>query len=201
MQIQGAFNRDEIRRALSNFHYERTKDGIYFRGPNQLFKGVFRHRLVEACGAALPWNVEPNTWTFNGLDDILQTYFAQLAQHTQFFIAPFSGNVTPQQTWTAANFAENSTEFENYSESTRVLWDPDAEADQTIQNAAVPARFTIDVVGPSAVYGAGMIADASVKGDNTGLLVAAAKFSTAQTGLTNGSKLDIEYTITAADAG
>lgn len=191
--------RNDLRRALDNFKYEMGHAGLFVPAANAMFNGVFSHRRTDGDEVGI-LHIEPNTWSFEGLDDILKVYFKGFSQPTVFNVAPFSGDVTPQQTWTGANFKDNATEFTDYSESTRVPWAADAEASQTVQNAATPSRFTISA-GPSDIYGAGLIHDAAAKLATGGKLVAAARFDFAQLNLTSTSKLDIEYTITAQDAG
>lgn len=191
-------HRAELLRALDAFKYERAGDQIYFPESKVLIGGVFSHRRIENDVPGV-LHVEPNIVTLAGLDDILKTYFASLAQHTAFNIAPFSGSVTPVNTWTAANFNANATEFTGYNESTRVAWTPDAEATQTIQNAATPSTFTI-TTGPVSVYGAALFGDSSAKLSTSGMLIAAVAFTYAQLNLTTASKLQIQYTITASSS-
>lgn len=192
MLDQLMLHRAELSRALRNRRFERMDDGrLLFPEAGLIAAGVFR-TWVNGAGE----QIDPNILVLTGLDDILNVYFAQSSQRTAFYIAPFSGNVDPAPTLTAATFTATQTEFTNYTESTRVLWDKDAEATQSIANAGTPARFTAGS-GGGTVWGAAM-GTASAKSATSGLLVCCAKFSASRV-LQTGDKLDIEYAITAAD--
>jgi hypothetical protein len=185
-------HRAELSRALRNHHFERTDDG----------RLLFPRAGLVAAGAFRTWvngadeQIDSNILVLTGLDDILKVYFAQSAQRTAFYIAPFSGNVAPVNTLDAATFPATQTEFINYTEATRPVWAKDAEATQNIANATTPARFTADT-GGGTVWGAAMTT-ASAKSAITGLLVCCAQFAASRV-LQATDKLDIEYAITAAD--
>lgn len=182
----------EFARALRNHRYELTPDGgIYFNESKSLFKGAFRTRLNDG-----PEQIDSNIMLFTGLDDILKVYFKNSSQRTAFYVAPFSGNVDPAQTLTAATFPATQTEFINYTQSARPTWASDAEASQAVANAAVPALFTCDT-GGGTVWGAAL-STVATKSSTSGLMVCCAKFAAART-LLAGDKLSIEYAIAAAD--
>lgn len=186
-------HRAELSRALANHHYERMPDGgLFFPRAGAIATGVFRTWLNGSDE-----RIDPNMMMLVGLDDILKVYFQQSAQRTAFYIAPFSDNETPSNALTAATFPATLTEFINYAESARPVWDDaDAVASQTAANTTTPARFTIGS-GGGTVWGAALTT-ASAKSATSGLLVCASKFAAARTML-EGDKLDIEYAITAAD--
>lgn len=188
-------HRAEFLRALEGLNYEKTEAGIYFPKSRALLNGVFT--AIPPDGIEV---IGPNTMATETLIDVLKTYFAASAQSTGFYIAPFSGAVTPSATWTGANFTGNATEFTGYTQSTRQQWTPDAITTALAQNAAAPATFTI-TSGPQTVRGAGLIANSAAKSDVTGRLVAAARFAADITGLPTGADLGIKYTITSADGG
>lgn len=187
-------HRAEFARALANFHYEATPAGLLFPKQDTVMGGVFRHRLNDG-----PKAIEPNVMALAGLSDFLKVYFAGAAQTAAFYIAPYSGTATPTSALTAANFTATQTEFTNYDESARVTWADDAESGQSIANATTPARFTI-ATGGGDIRGAAMVS-ASAKSSTSGLLVCCAAFASARLGLQAGDKFDIEYEITASDAG
>lgn len=182
---------NDFARALRNHRYERTPEGIYFPEQKALVTGVFRTRINGG-----PEQVDANVMLYAGLDDILKVYFKNSAQRTAFYVAPFSGNVEPAQTLTAATFPGTQTEFTNYDESARPSWASDAEASQAVANATTPALFTCSS-GGGTVWGAGLTTVAT-KSNTGGLMVCCAKFAAART-LLEGDKLSIEYAIAAAD--
>lgn len=187
-------HRGEFARALANFQYETMPDGrVLFAKQGAVVGGVFRHRVNGADE-----QIDANVMMLAGLSDLLKTYFAQLAQHTAYYIAPYSAAADPADTMTAATFNGLLTEFTNYTESSRPTWAKDAEASQSIANTTTPARFTINT-GGGTVWGAAL-STAQAKSATSGVLVCCARFAAARVLLAT-DKLDIEYAISAADAG
>jgi len=186
-------HRAEFRRALANFHFEPFGDGnrVLFPRQKAVVAGAFRHRVNGGDE-----RIDANVITFEALSDILRTYFAQQAQHTAYYILPFTEDVDPAQTLTAATFHATMGEFTNYTEATRQTWAKDAEASQSIGNGTTPARFTINT-GGGTVRGAAMSTQ-QAKLANTGIIVPCARFADDRV-LAAGDKLDIEYVIQASD--
>lgn len=187
--------RNDLRQALRTHRYERTDDGrLYLPHIKAFVGGVFNSTLNGHDARVIP-----NDMVHEGLDDILGVYFKQASQRTAFYIAPFSGNVTPDPaTLTAANFASTQTEFIDYTESARPAWTPGAVASQSIDNAASLAVFTVNQ-DASTIWGFALLT-AAPKQATTGLLVCCAKDTTARDNLRSGDKLNVEYDLTAQDA-
>lgn len=186
-------HRAEIARALRNRKYETTPDGVFFPDQKVMATGMFVTR-VNGTDERL----DPNMVVNQGLDDVLNVYFGNVAKRTNFYLAPFSGSGAIAAGLTAANFTATQTEFTNFTESTRVAWThPNTTSTQTISNTAAPARFTIGT-GGGTIWGAGMLTEQAKSGTG-GVLVAASLFAASRV-LLAGDKLDIEYIFTAADA-
>lgn len=185
--------RTEFAKAFARNEHEITDDGKLYLPKQRCFIGGVIGFRIDAG----PLNIANNTATFEGLNDLIAVYFTGSAQRPAFYFAPYSNNVAPDQTLTAANFASTMGEYTNYTEGTRPLWTPGAVAAQSVDNSAAPARMTIGT-GGGTVRGAGLITN-QTKSATTGILFAAAAFDTAAT-LTAGSKLDLEYILTAQDA-
>lgn len=184
----------EFARAMRNFRYERTENGLYFPDQKMRMGGIFS---VSENGG--PWVPSHNTVALQGIDAIFSTYFDNGSPPTGFYLAPFTNNTTPSSALTAATFAATQGEYTGYTESTRVQWVPNgASAAQTVSNSASPASFTI---GASAVTitGAGFIASASGKGATTGVLIAAALFGSPNS-LNPGSTLQLQYNLAGTPA-
>jgi len=116
-----------------------------------------------------------------------------------FFIAPFSGNVTVADTWTAANFASTATELTTqYSESTRVSFVDSVPASKSVNNTASPAEFTAASDNVN-IWGIGLLSN-STKGSTSGVLLSAAKYSSVRNLPTTGDKISIKYTLTLANS-
>ena len=183
----------EFARAMRNFRYERTEHGVWFPAQKAGFGGIFE-TSVDGSG----WAKHKNTVTLEYLDAILNGYFNASSAPVGFYIAPFTNNTATSSALTAATFAATQGEYTGYTQATRVGWTSNGpSAAQTVSNSNAPAEFTI---GASAVNitGAGLLT-ASAKGGTTGVLVAAALFSSPNS-LNPGSTLKVKYSLAAAPA-
>lgn len=185
--------RPEILRALDSHKYERTSRGIYMPAANVHFGGVFRTWVNDRDE-----QIDPNVVMLAGLSAMLRAFFAQAAQYTAFYIVPFSNNATPTDDMDASTI-QTLGEFTHYTEAQRQLWAKDAEANQTIANAAAPATFTADATAGT-VWGAWITTASTKSSTSTQLPAAASKFGGARV-LQQNDKLSIEYAFTAADGG
>lgn len=141
-----------------------------------------------------PWSIDPNIVVNEGLLHILEVALDQGSAYAAFYIAPFSGAVTPAATLTAATFTATTTEFTNYDEATRVAWVNAAPASNAIGNTASPAVFTIGT-GGGTIRGAGLMST-STKSATTGTLIAAARFGADKT-MAEDEELRVKYILTA----
>lgn len=191
----------EAARSVRNHDYEVTPSGIRFPKAKVSIGGVLRHVHTAADGAE-DIAVDPNLLVNEGLNYILNAALGGGTQHPAFYIAPFSGNVTPSAGWTAANFTANSTEFTGYTLGTRLPWTTTAPVSQSIGNSAalVAATATFSAGGPYNLYGVGLLS-ASAKSATTGVLVAALRFAAPRLNMVAGDKLAFEYVLSAADDG
>jgi hypothetical protein len=141
-----------------------------------------------------PWQIDHNIVVNQGLLHILEVALNQGSAHSAFYIAPFSGAVTPAASLTAATFTATTTEFTNYDEATRVAWVSAAPAANAIGNTASPAVFTI-ASGGGTIRGAGLMST-STKSATTGVLIAAARFGADKT-MAEDEELRVKYILTA----
>lgn len=184
----------EFARAMRNFRYERTPEGVFFTQPKISFGGVF-HYSVDGG----PMVHAKNTVALEGLDALLSCYFNNGSPPTAFYLAPFTNNVAPSSALTAATFASTQGEYTGYTEPTRQAWVPNGNASgQVVSSENAPAVFTIGASAAS-LLGGGLIATASAKGATTGTLIAAALFPVANT-LNPGSTFKLWYSIGATPA-
>ena len=192
MSIENRF-RAEFAKAFARNEHETVGDGrVYMPKQRCYIGGVIGYRINEGN-----LNIANNVATFEGLNDLLAVYFTAGAQRAAFYFAPYSNNVAPDQTLTAANFTATMGEFTNYTESTRPVWTPGTVASQSVDNSAAAARCTIGT-GGGTIRGAALVSN-QAKSATTGVCFACAPFDTAAV-LTAGSKLDLEYVLTAQDA-
>lgn len=181
----------EFARALRNFRYERTPNGIFFPQQKAAFGGVFSTQ--EEGGL---WVPAQNTVTLEYLDQILSDWFNSGSPPTGFYIAPFLNNTAPTSALKASTFANTQGEYTGYTQTTRVQWVSNgASASQKVSNSNAPAEFTIGAQAAN-INGAGLLT-APTKGATTGVLVAAAQFGTPNS-LNPGSTLKIKYELSGA---
>lgn len=181
----------EFRRALANFRYEKSAQGVLFPHSGVMIGGTFTYSIDDG-----PRVLGDNTATYEGLDDFLKVYFTQSSQRTAFYFVPYTNNVAPDQTITAATFNSVLGEFTNYSASSRVQWTPGSVTSQSVDNSASTAQLVIGT-GGGTVRGAGL-STASAKSATTGVLPVVAAFSDPAV-LNANAKLNLEYTLSATD--
>lgn len=191
--MQSNFNlkprhRDEALRAIRNHKYDTEAGGIVVPGMKLHIGGAFEVATNDG-----PWEVAPNLVTTEGLNYLIGAALAQATQKLAFYIAPFTGNVTVQATWTGTNFTATSTEFTAYSEATRVLWAKDAVSAGAVGNVTTPSVFTLS--GAGTIRGVGLL-EASAKSNTTGVLVAAARLSVDKV-MAISEELRVRYTLSA----
>lgn len=187
--ILAAKHRGEALRAIRNHKYEVTEAGIFIPGMNLDIAGAF-----EVAVGNGPFEVCPNLVVTEGRNYLLDAALSQASQIAALVIAPFSGNVTPAATWTAANFDTNATEFTNYDEANRVAWVEGGPSAGAIGNTANPAVFTIGT-GGGTIRGLALIGDAAAKQATSGKLIAAARLNTDKV-MDATEELKAKYTIT-----
>ena len=197
MSINLKKNAREIGRHLRNRKWEQTPGGILIDrgGMNALMNGAF----IDALNGEDP-QLSPNLVVDQGLIHVLNTVFAGAAQVTQWYIGLFSGNVTPQPNWTAANVVANATELTGYAPSTRPGFTVAPVSAPSLGNTGSEANFAFDASGPYIARGAFLIS-VSNKGSTTGVLMAATRFAADRAGLNSPDQLGVRYVLTAADAG
>jgi hypothetical protein len=194
MKLLSAAIRAEFARAMRNFKYERTATGIYFPGARAKFGGILGYS--ENFGE---WRYQHNVTALEGLDWMLNIIFNNAAAPSSISFAPFSNNVTPNDTITAATFAQTLGEYTAYAENQRQAWQSNgASIAQLVSNSNNVATITI---GGAAVTltGAGLIANATAKGATTGVAIAAALFPNINQ-LGPGSTFQMKYNFGATPA-
>jgi hypothetical protein len=186
---------NEIRRRVGQFDYELSNNGVLFPKMGIVVGGVFT--VSDADGNK---EVCPNLITDQGLNQIINTMLppgGAFVQITQWYIAPFSGNVTPDATWTAANFVATATEFTAYASATRpALTIASPTSTKANGNGASPADITFSAGGPFNVYGAAIVSVAT-KSSATGVMLAATRFTNPRLAQAAPDKLTIQYDLTA----
>lgn len=158
--------------------------------------GIFSFEHIRDGKVIDSWE-EPNLVVDEGLTYALGNAFdGTTPSMTAWYVAIFTGNATPLNTWTAATVSALSTETTSqYSEATRPAWVEAGVVSKTIGNSASPASFTFQVATTD-VHGAFLVS-ANAKGGTTGILAAASKFTSMRT-LLDTDVLNVTYTLTAS---
>jgi len=142
-----------------------------------------------------------NLIPLQGLQHILTSAIKNTGLANQYFLALYSGAVTPASSWTAANFATNATEItsttEGYSQVARPAWVHGALSGAKYDNAASLAQFSIVSTAPITIAGAALLTS-SARGGTSGVLVSAIRFPQAQT-LGNGATFELGYELELTD--
>lgn len=136
----------------------------------------------------------PNLVVNEGLNHILNTVLNAGTPVTTWYLGLFEGNYTPIATVTAATIAAASTESTAYDESTRQEYVEAAASGQSITNAASKATFTLNAT--KNIYGAFLVS-ASAKSATSGVLLAAARFSSPKA-VVDDDQLLLTYTFSAS---
>lgn len=183
--------RRELLRQIANKHYEVTPEGVYFEKAQALVGGSIIHTLNGQDR-----RVDHNTFTIEGLNYLFDVGFSRTASAAAFYVAPFSGNVTPASTLTAATFTATLTEATTYAEAARPEYVEAAAASGSTSNSASRAEITANA--STTVWGAGILS-VSTKSSTSGVCLAAAKFSAVRS-LVSGDVLAFDYTLTLTPA-
>lgn len=183
-----------IAAAVRNNQFEFTEDGQLLLSKSKLMIGGYFPVEHIRDGQVIYREDSRNIVVNEGLNYDLAVALANGSQITAWYVALFAGNVTPSASLTGANFTATTTEFTNYTESTRQVWTPGDVANQSVDNSAAKAAFTIGTGGGS-VYGAALLS-APAKSAVTGIAFAASRFSVKRDVL-EGDLLNVGYAIGA----
>lgn len=166
----------EFSRALANNQYEQTAEGVFFPAAKVLASGMYIHDVNGQDE-----RIDRNLLTDEGLTHMLAVVLGASAKISQWYLALYSGAISPAAGWTAASFAATANEIvsgtEGYSETTRRNFQPGAATANTIDNTSNKGAFTIVTASSLTVHGAALLSD-NVKGSTSGVLVSATRFTT-----------------------
>lgn len=203
MNLNPALVADALR-AVRNHRYERADDGrLFVPGANAFIGGFTKARYAPPDSDDFgPWSIGPNKVVDEGINFLLNLLGGHI-DSVALYLAPFSGNVTPNADWTGANFAANATEFTAYTAANRVPWTTVSTTTKQLTNAAALAAATITLAagGPYTLRGVGLLGSPAKNG-TTGPLIVAARFPDSDLiGLAAGGKVALQYDVNAIDEG
>ena len=179
----------EFKGYLDNHQYEVSDEGVEFPRAKVMIFGEYEDNYGRT----------PNLVPTAGLNHILMVALSNTAKLNNFYLALYSGNYTPTDALTAANFAATATEItsgtEGYSEGTRRPWTPTITAAGVMDNYAAKAAFSIVTATQLTIRGAALLSD-QVKGSTSGVLISAAKFAQDRIEY-NGNEYNLGYRVRA----
>lgn len=185
--------RSEVARAVRNNRYERSDNGVWV----PLAGGLNIHGMMTHWVNGQDEQVDPNIVTTQGMNHLLSSLVVGFGLIQPWYIAPYTGSITPVVGTTALTFDTVCTELTQYDEATRQLWSVDAlGAGVVLQNDASRANFTINASVTATGCG---ILSAPTKESTSGVLLAYANFNAPRV-LVDDDILTIRYTITASSS-
>lgn len=159
---------------------------------------VIRGRYVEGVRGRNDYRYHPNLIVDQGIIHVLNVVFGSTSKISAWYLAPFTGSSSPAANWTAANFAsnaaENTSDTEGYTESTRQEASfANATSETKINNYDDRAVFTIATASTLTIKGLGLLSS-DVRGGTSGVLASATKFATARV-LNDGDEWEAGYEV------
>jgi hypothetical protein len=182
---QYAVAKRRIKTAMEKGQFETTPEGLYLPTEKTLVQGVF-----SVAKRGEPAEFTQNLVVNQGLDYLLEAALGITAPSSSWWIALFTGDVSVVATWTAATFTATATEWTNYDESARVLWNKGAVASGGIDSFSSKSSFTSSS-DTQVIRGAALL-NASAKSATSGVLMASSRLSSDKT-LDTGEILDVGY--------
>lgn len=179
---------------MTNVEYTKTNGGVLVPASSNLFVGGKYHGQIVRNGKVIDEFEDPNLVVNEGLNSVLNIYFAGSAQITTWYLGIFEGNYTPVASVTAATIASASTETTAYTASTRPEYTEAAASSQSITNSANRSSFVFNA--SKTIYGAFLISN-STKGGTTGTLFSASRFATSKA-VESGDELLLTYTFSVS---
>ena len=182
----------EFKGYLDNHQYDVTDEGILFPKAGAISSGEY---FFDTDGERP--DTASNLQPVQGLNYLLEAGLRNGANHTQWYLAIFTGAYTPTSSLTAQTFASSATEIagnaEGYTETTRRPWMSAAATGGTADNVADRAAFTIASANELIIRGAALLSD-PVKGGTNGVILSIARFANQRTE-SDGNVFNLGYRV------
>jgi len=199
LAVTPSLARDTLR-AIANHKAEISPQGVRVPSTQLFVFGHFSARVARPGEPFGPPTISANRVVNQGLIFALNL----IANHSSplgWYLAPFANDVVVSPDWTGANFVASAGEFTAYTAASRLPWNSVAATNTAqVTNAADMSNATLEFNpgGPYTVRGCALLTTPA-KSSTTGQLFAASRFANDLTGLTGGSKLALEYALSAVD--
>jgi len=168
-----------------------------------IIKGSWNFQCIDKYGN-IKWEEEitPNLVVNEGLNYILDVALASGTQYGWWAIGLVSSFSYPSGEPGDTMFNHPSwSEFTNYSETERPLWQPGAVASQSVDNSSNKASYSINADGQT-VAGGFLVGstNAGTKGGSSGKLYAVGAFTQGAKSVDNGDTLQVTATFSSSSA-
>ena len=160
-------------------------------------KGKYRFRCFSPDGKLLWEDTIENIVVNTGLTFALNVILGSQAKMGAWYVGLTDSAPTVAPTDTIASHP-GWTEVVAYEEDTRQGLNVANTVNQSITNAATPARFIVNA--DSTVIGGAFVVSNAAKNGAAGTLFSVAAFSTGDKTVNNGETLEVDYTLAASDA-
>lgn len=167
------------------------------------FGAIHTHQIIRANGTVEDELSDHNLVPNAALNHILNLLGNHEAIYANRYVSIYGNNYVPvvadvMSTFPGGGVAGEITTY--YSESTRPAYTTVSSTAQLLTNTASKATFTAaSITGTVTIYGS-FVTTNNTKAGTTGLLVSAAKFSTARTFEANGDQLILKVEFSLANA-
>lgn len=186
---------NDIAKFIESGDFEATDEGLLIHR-SILARGRYTHSVNGQ-----DVQVDPNLIPTEGITYILGSALGSTSKISTWYLAVFSGAVTPTASWTAANFASNASEItsttEGYSNATRPAWTPGSVAAGVIGNLSSKAVFNIVCTTSVNISGAALLSS-NTRGGTSGVLVSASRFGTVRQ-VYSGDAFELGYEVELQD--
>jgi hypothetical protein len=186
----------EIRQFVADGDFEQTEGGILVHG-GLMARGKYTH-TVNGEDEQIDYNLIPAA----GILHVLDVVFGATAKTATWYLALFSGNATPDSTWTAANWVatatENTSTSEGYLTANRPTFVDAPAAAGVIGNVASKASYTIAASTTATFYGASLCS-IQTRGAVTGVLASSVRFASTRV-IDDGDTFEVGYTVELTDS-
>lgn len=191
-----------VAKAMRRHKYGIRENGdIVLDGSSLAIGGVHGNAIILPSGELYDPQRARNRVVKEGRLRLMNSGMAGVAAITAWYLTPYSGNVTPDDGWTAATFDSLATEFTAYTPTARPPWTVTAASTSSfLSNEAALAASTITFTagGPYTLYGSALLSVAT-KEATTGVLFSAANYPSPRSNMNAGDKLGLWYELELKD--
>lgn len=146
----------------------------------------------------MKWKEEYQNIIVNeGLDHVLDVLLSGGTQDTSWFVGLLAATPSPLAAWTATEIASN--DFVAYDEATLQAFTDGGVLNQSVDNSASPATFTISA--DSSSIGGAYLIGTNAKGTPAGTVYSAGAFTGGNKAADDDDSLEVTCTFTSADDG